>query len=415
MEMPDAIEAGTEIQVNITIHKGNMTGFARFQQDLPYGFTAESVDPANADFNFQDQKVRLIWLNLPEEQQFTISYKIKANERLSGNIDLEGRFSYIENNERKFIDIQPKALTITPSPNVDPAMIVDVRDYVKTAALVIPSSQATKVACLRQQPVWVQSANAFLVTLLVNKDAVDKLAKIEEKIPFGYIAESVETKGAVFSYTDNVAKFVWNVMPAEPFFTVKYKLVPNEGTKVNPLDMSITGSFSYLEGDKTMIANIVERNEILEGLSQAAVDHILESVVPAAAVVADAGNVVSQPTGQPVKSGQSSVSTSVDNSDILTAETGVYYRLQLAAGHHLINTQQYFKKFNLEYSVLKEQHEGWYKYSIGSFSEYKMARDYRVRIRNSTPLTGAFVTAYDNGRRITVQEALMSLNQKWYQ
>ena len=35
IEMPDIIDAGSQITVNVTIRKGDLTGFARFQQDLP--------------------------------------------------------------------------------------------------------------------------------------------------------------------------------------------------------------------------------------------------------------------------------------------------------------------------------------------------------------------------------------------
>ena len=427
VDMPDVIEAGTEITVTVTINKGKVTGFAGFRQDLPYGFTARAVNSANADFSFQDQKVRLVWLRVPDDDEIVFSYKIIAHERLTGKIDLDGRFSYIENNRYQSVDQQPRMLAINPSPKVSPDLIVDVHDYAKFASIETAAYKAGgKAIVLRQQPVWLENEKIFHVTLLINKDVVQKFAKIEESVPKGFVAASIDSKGGIFTFKDQMAKIIWMDLPAEPYFTVTYKLIPEEGVAVNKsAPVFIAGEFSYMLNDITYSSTIIQRTETLAGLNKEQVNSILRDAAkeqPSKAPVAKTTQRPGTPSTatatasskSPASSTGKSVASSSDASDMLKPESGVYYRVQIAAGHKPVNTQRYFKGHKLQYSVMKEIHEDWYKYSVGSFAEYKLARDYRVQLSNTTTIKDAFVAAYNNGKRITVQDALMALNDKWY-
>jgi len=60
-------------------------------------------------------------------------------------------------------------------------------------------------------------------------------------------------------------------------------------------------------------------------------------------------------------------------------------------------------------------HQGWHKYTVGEHQIYKGARNHREVIKTQHNIKGPFVTAYNNGVRITVQEALMISKDSWIQ
>lgn len=446
MDVAPRINAGTELLVRISLKKSDLAGFCRFQQELPAGFTATSVSTSNADFTFKDQKVRFIWLKLPEEENIEISYKITCDERLKGSVNLTGRFSYIEENERKTVEVSPQLLTIVPSPNVNPAMLVDVNDYGREIPAGIASTSYGMIACVRQRPQWMEGQNEYIVNLLVNKEKLQKFAKIEENVPKGFTALNVNSRDGIFTFKDGKAKFLWMSLPADPYFVVSYKLVPVNGVDPKEANMAIKGAFSYIVDDKTQSIDVFEKDTDLTSIKPEELAALLRpeskimvaSVNPVVTGKSDAKELASNAVAQnrmPVDTPKSTVKPPVEK--VIAAVTqpekpketpktvvekvetfspgsnGINFRVQIAAGHKPVNIKSYFGKFNLEKTVVKEDHNGWIKYSVGSFVEYKDARDYRVHLWNTTPITDAFVSAYNDGSRITIQEALMVTNQKW--
>ncbi|HNK84520.1 MAG TPA: hypothetical protein PKL41_04905, partial [Flavobacteriales bacterium] len=97
-------------------------------------------------------------------------------------------------------------------------------------------------------------------------------------------------------------------------------------------------------------------------------------------------------------------------------ETGVIYKVQIMAAHREVGSAYFNSQFRYSGDFSIEHHEGWIKYVTGRYGQYREARDQRQNfIAAGHNFRGPFVTAYNNGDRITVQEALMLSNQKWAQ
>jgi hypothetical protein len=416
MNAPEQVEAGNEILVEISLDKSDFDSFARFQQEIPAGLKPVPVNTANADFSFKDQKVKFIWLKLPNEQKINISYKLLVDQRLKGNFNLNGTFSYIANNERKSVAVSPQNITITPSSSIDEKLIVDINDFKNLVAPInttVPN--VNQVKCIRQTPYLAeQTSGEYIVNLLVNKGNKEKFAKIQENIPEGYSAIGVESKDAIFTYKDQTVKLLWMNLPADPYFVVSYKLVPDAGTSEKPI---LNGSFSYIENDNTLSVDITEQDINLTNTSKEnlmAIMSVGNQDVREPVDIAQPQDYSGKVKIEIAESALKAMRSDTKLTNMLEPESGIYYRVQIAAGHRPINMSRYFKKYNLDKEVRTEFHEGWRKYSVGSFFVYKAARDYRVHIWNTTSIDDAFVSAYNDGNRITVQEALMITNHEWY-
>jgi hypothetical protein len=435
---PQVVTAGEEFQVTVKLKKGKLESFSRFLQELPAGLKATAVNSANADFTFKDNKVRIIWLKMPDSDTVTVVYKIKPDARLKGTFNMVGKFSYIDNNERMSTEAEPLSITINPNPNTDPNLIVDINDFKDQVIPDLSTGAQMDVACFRQKASATGDADgSYIVNLLVYKENAQKFAKIEEQIPAGYTAIKIENKEGIFVFKDGMAKYLWMNLPTEPFFIVSYRLVPNPGITAAPM---LKGQFSYVLDEKTMVKDIIEKDVQLASLTASEIKKMIAESrtgnveVPMAELVPqqkDTEKVIAlqpepeaQPQPLPVEEKKtrpkpmprprfSNIGT-IDLAYKLEPEEGVYFRVQVGAGHRPVNIKRYFKKFKVADEVRSEEHDGWHKYSIGSFAEYKQARDYRVHIWNTTTITDAFVSAYNTGQRITVQEALMISNQKWY-
>lgn len=435
LDIPDSAKAGDEFLLKININKGDVEGFGRFNMVLPDGFKATVRESSNGDFVFKDQKIKMQWISLPYQKQITVVFAIEVGPTLSGNYNFSGDFSYIANNSIQKSTTPEKTINIIANQEL-------AQRETSNETVTFQNIELKNIDCVRQKP-YVNEKNEVIINLLISKSDLKEFGKIQEDIPQGYEAISLLSKNSTFYFANNTVKFMWMNLPSEPQFLVSYKLVPLSGT-VPSATFAISGTFSYSENERTKTVAIHEGDINLEQFAtdelvvenkteKETVKEMVKEEVKAIEPVKEVKKeevkkedpVKTKTTETPVKE---TIKEQKQNKEELTvvpekkplklisfpeAETGLGYRVQIAAGHRLVD-EQYFKKLNITDNVQIELHEGWHKYTVGSFSEYKNARDYRVFVWNNTPVHDAFVAAYNNGLRITVQEALMISSQQWY-
>lgn len=446
MVVPKEVQAGTDFVVELTVNKGKTTGLGRFQQTLPEGCSAVADNNSqlmNADFKFQYQTLRLMWLILPAEETYTVKYTIHVDPSVTNKIKLGGQFVYLKDNQRVPVEVPEQEISVTPGTGAT-ASNVQKTDSTATASSntgsisILPPDRNVK--CIREKLEKNETGDAMIVKLNVTKDIGNNYAKIQDDLPAGYKAEVIESKGAIFTFKDKTAKFLWMNLPADGSFQVSYKIMPED--KYVSLDkLSLKGSFSFMENDKNYSVNIIEPGQ-----------SVPENNTNLAQNTANTNNTVKNNSSEQNKNPNSDQNknnakgadvknqqvqndkknnqlannnrkkdetekkNTVKNNSVTSVpspQKGVFYKVQLAAGHSPIHVPSYFRNLKVNDKVETEMHDGWRKYTVGAFPNYSAARDHRVFIWDSTTIDDAFVSAYNDGNRITVQEALMIANQKW--
>lgn len=396
-QAPSEIEAGGEVEVTITLNKGSITGPARLKLDFTdaVGMEAEGIENAGASFSFAGDNALFIWYSIQADEQVTLKYKLKASAAAAGTKTISGTFSFLDEEERKTKDIPTIVIHVNGSQVTSTGTETNTTETTNTtestnSAETASANSNDPVSCTRSIE---KSGEDFVVTINVDKGSNHGFARIKDMVPAGFKAESMDNSGAVFKYVDNSAKFLWTSLPADQStITVKYKLVKNgAGAGTYNVAGEFSGEF-LIVNDKPQTVVIPTQSFTIEGES----------------IASNGGN-----NGNSNSNGNSNGNTNT-NTSVPSSSNGVSYKVQVMAAHRTVTGSYIKKHYGYSGKVDLENHDGWVKYTTGSFGVYKDARDKRNSL-SSYNFPGPFVTAYKDGERITVQEALMITNQQWVQ
>lgn len=462
-KLPAGIAPGQKKLVQLTIRKGEIKGFSKLEIPMPVGFNITPEDIKGASFTFKAQSAKFVWMQLPDEAEFTITYTLEASSTVKGVYDIGGTFAYVKDNRRLDIKIPSKPLVIVDQPVLDEPTateeVLAANQQTSEGTIEQPTSsepstqvpsamgdvaipqnikreaEVVEMTCTRS--ITKVSETEFNVKLIIVNNSITGFGKILETLPEHCKTEKINDAGAVVTQDKNTIKFVWFEIPTSKTIEVSYKvscLKPMESPVIN-------GQLSYTDNGNPMVVPVMQdgsqepiaiaENPTPKSTHQETPSETKTSTPETKQAQTEVKNNTSTENkndNYAQNNTKNSTNSNANNNvtaenkpsktpvtSVPSAEKGITYKVQILAAHRVVNKTYFEQKFNFSDRFNIENHEGWVKYTTGSFAQYKEARDERERITgNHGKLPGPFVTAYNDGERITVQEALLITNQQWY-
>ncbi|MES2133965.1 MAG: SPOR domain-containing protein [Bacteroidota bacterium] len=435
---PKNAAVGTEFTADIIINKSGVSGFAKLQLEVPPGFTVKELESKTGNFSFAGNIAKIIWTSMPSEEQVTVKFTLVADASATGSKTIASKFSYVSNNNKEVVEMPPVEIQIgdiasapvavtettlattetapaTTTPT-EPVTTTATDTQNSTATLSNPSEPLSNVVCSRTIT-KTSNPDEYNVEVKIKKPAIKGFAKLQEILPAGYNAKSDKTNGSSFSVSDGKAKFVWVSLPAEDEMIVSYTL---QRETTDKQEVKLNGEFSYLENDQTkkvkLPADIISSTgDVIAGTTPSTDVTASKSPEPVKTTEPEKTTPTTTQTTAVVAETKTTptATNSSPNTVVARKEGNVSYVVQVGAFRNAIQSEVLSKKFNISETIKSEMADGYSKFMVGNFGEYKEARNHRENIKQKG-CNSAFVAAYNGPKRITVQEALMITSQKWY-
>ena len=420
VNIPKTIIAGQEVPIEIKVTKGSMSGFAKLQLELPEGLSLKELDNKGANYSYSDGIAKWVWASLPSENDIIVKATLVSASSASGAKTIGAKYSFVENNAKQVVEMVPFEITIeapanattsqTSTPETTANTNTEAAAETNTSVSNSNKEPAGNVTVVRTISKGTNDGE-YIVNLKVKKGATRGFARYSDDLKSGVIAKAITTDGSSFSVADGKVKFVWVSVLIKDELELSYSL-----TSPTSIAMILKGEYSYLEDNQSK--KYLLTPEPLEiNLAPAVATNTTEPVTtPTVAMVTPTETVALEtPTVAVVTPTETPTNTNPVNETVAKNDGSVNYMVQIGAFTNGNVTASVLKqKFGISETVKSEMQGGFSKFMVGSHREYKGARDQRERIRNNNGVKSAFVVAYNLSKRITVQEALMISNQKWY-
>lgn len=417
--IPATVKAGQEVAIELKVHKAQMNGFAKLQLELPEGIAAKESESQGANYTYNNGIAKWVWASLPSANEIIIKVILISDPAATlGAKTIRAKFSFVENNAKQVVEMTPAEIIITaPDSNEAVATTAPVATE-KPAEEKAPATEPIQPpATSNNEPPGNVTATrtlvkgsdgSYTVYLKIKKDGTKGFARYSDDLNDNVIVKAVKTEGSSFSVGEGKLKFVWVNVPEKDELNLEYTI---SGTSTEPVVLN--GEYSYLEDNQSKKFKLTSETITLPTTSQPVASTPVETKQEPVTTETPKTEPVTKTQEEPAKP---VASTEDKMQESMSKKAGtVNYNVQIGAFTSSNVTAGKLKKvFKINETIKSELQDGFSKFMVGSHEEYKGARDHREDVKNNNGVKSAFVVAYNGSKRITVQEALMITNQKWF-
>jgi hypothetical protein len=366
---PDRIKGGERCHAEITINKNDISQFGKLELLIPEGLHVVCDDAYKANYRSANGMAQWTWNELPSDKEMKLNVELVSDHDIESP-ETAARFMYVSENN--------KEMATTDGFN----------EAIEERAL-----QQQEEAQIKLKRTLSLSSNEIEVDVTIFKGGTSGFARYSDILPKNMQVENAITDGSSFSVAEGKVRFVWVNVPVRDTLRISYRLKSK-----GPAKVTLAGEYSYLDNNKS-------RKKILE-------PEVVEMTAEGTASYPKRTES-KQKNSKPVK--KEKEKNEISRAITPPVKGNLIYRVQIGAfKNNKVTISRLTKKFHLSEQISTHMHEGYFKFMTSDHAEYKQARDHRERLKSDNKIKSAFVVAYNNGTRITVQEALMISKQKWF-
>lgn len=436
--IPATIKAGQEVAIELKVTKAQMNGFAKLQLELPEGIAAKESESQGANYTYNSGIAKWVWASLPSESEIVIKIVLISDVAATpGAKTIRAKFSFVENNAKQVVEMTPAEITIMAADQNEAVAttVPTATEKTETVKETTPEKSEQEKEQVVQQSATPQVAGNneplgnitvsrtivkgsnedYTIYLKIKKGSTKGFARYSDDLTGNITVKAVKTEGSSFSVGDGKLKFVWVNVPEKEELNLEYTI---SGTAAEPVVLN--GEYSYLEENQSkkfmLSADRITLSSAQPRVPETETKEVAVTSKQAKQIDEEEKTKVTETVSKDADSPKNTTSTEEKMQESMNKKAGVVnYCVQIGAfTKSNVSAGKLKEVFKITESVKSEMQGGFSKFMVGSHDEYKGARDHRELVKTGNGVKSAFVVAYNGSTRITVQEALMITNQKWY-